>query len=124
MQWTVIDYFFAFIMEFTPGEAMAIGALVGMLPLLLLWVRRPARPPDDTEAVVDDSAPEPSAPSVYDRLLTCVICKHPVKMSAFKMHIAAHDTEGHVSSTHPPPESNGQSLRLTAPTKSPKPPTS
>jgi hypothetical protein len=46
-----------------------------------------------------------------------------VKMSAFKLHVAAHDTEGHVSSVRPPTTSNGQSARLTAPTKSPQPPT-
>jgi hypothetical protein len=31
-----MEFFIAFMLEFTPGEAMAIGALVGLLPLLLV----------------------------------------------------------------------------------------
>ena len=120
---TIIDYFIAFIMEFTPGGAMAMGALVGLLPLLLVCVRRRARPLAGSAEGVAGSAPEPPVLSAHDRLLTCVICKRPVKMSAFKMHIASHDTEGPVSSPRPPTVSNGQSSRLTPPTQSRKPPT-
>jgi hypothetical protein len=119
LKWAIMDYFIAFIMEFTPGEAMAVGALVGLLPLLLLFVRRCARPAADGEEDVADSA---AAPPVYDRLLTCVICKGPVKMSAFASHVASHDTEGYVSSPHPPAASNGRPARPTTPTNSPRPP--
>ena len=122
MQRAIIDYFIGFLMEFTPGEAMALGALVGLLPLLLLFVRRRARPAAGRDEAVADVAPAPPPPSAHDRLLTCVICKHPVKMSAFATHVADHDTEGSVSSPRPPTANNGQLPRLTTPTPPPRPP--
>jgi hypothetical protein len=122
VQRAIVEYFIGFLMEFTPGEAMAVGALVGLLPLLLLFVRRCPRPAGDGEEDVAHSAAEPPAPPVYDRLLTCVICKRPVKMSAFAAHVANHDTEGYVSPPRPPTASNGQPPRSTTPTKFPQPP--
>jgi hypothetical protein len=118
----IVDYFIDFLMEFTPGEAMAIGALVGLLPLVLLLVRRRARAAAGDDGAVADAAAEPPVPSAHDRLLTCVICKHPVKMSAFAAHVAHHDTEGSVSSPRPPTVSNGQPPCLPTPTPPTRPP--
>jgi hypothetical protein len=124
VQRAIMDYFIGFLMEFTPGEAMAVGALVGLLPLLLLFVRRYPRPSADGEEDIADSAAEPPTPSAHDRLLTCVICKHPVKMSAFAAHVARHDTEDYVSPPRPPAASNGQPPRPPTATKFPRPPRS
>jgi hypothetical protein len=117
----IMDYFIGFLMEFTPGEAMAMGALVGLLPLLL-FVRRCPRPAAGSEEDVAASAAEPPVPSAYDRLLTCVICKGPVKMSAFAAHVASHDTAGYISAPHPPTVSNGQPPRPPTAMKFPQPP--
>jgi hypothetical protein len=92
----IIELFISFILAFTPGEAMLIGALVGLLPLLL-FLRRRARPSDDSPAVRTTAVPESPGPSAHDRLLTCVICKRQVRMGLFASHIASHDTEGSVS---------------------------
>ena len=53
MQWAIIDYFIGFLMEFTPGEAMALGArlacslscscLCAAVPGPLLAATRPLR---------------------------------------------------------------------------------
>jgi hypothetical protein len=121
VQRAILDYFIGFLLECTPGEAMAMGTLVGLLPLLFLLGRRRPRPAAGSDEAVADVAPEPPVPSAYDRLLTCVICKRPVKMRAFATHVADHDTEGAGSAPRPLTASNGQPPRLPTPTPPPRP---
>ena len=118
----VIEFFIAFILEFTPVEAMAIGALVGLLPLLLICMRRRARPHHRS---AEDTAPlVPAAPtsSAHDRWLTCVICKDQVRMRLFANHIARHAAEGYVSSPPRPHAQNGQPPPKRASMRDPNPP--
>jgi hypothetical protein len=113
-----MELFFTFILAFTPGEAMLIGGLVGMLPLLL-FLKRCARPPADRPAVSTEAAPEPPEPLLHDRLLTCVICKRQVRTSLFATHIASHDTEGSVSAPPLSEAKNGQRQPTTPPGNGP-----
>jgi hypothetical protein len=113
----VREFFIAFLLEFTPMEAMAIGALVGLLPLLLVCVRRRARP--HYRSAEDTTPPVPAAPtsSDSDRWLTCVICKDQVRMRLFANHIARHAAEGYVSSPPRPQAPNGQPPHTQAPVR-------
>ena len=108
VHWTVLEFLTSIIMEFTPGEAMAIGALVGMLPILFVAVKRRPYAGDNRAEGSAERPPEPSPTSAQDRLLTCVICKRLVKMRGFAAHIASHDAEGTVSPPRPLAATNGQ----------------
>jgi hypothetical protein len=112
VHWAVLEFLTSFIMDLTPGQAMAIGALVGLLPILFVAVKRRPHTGADRTMGSAERPPEPSSSSAHDRLLTCVICKQPVRMRGFAAHIASHDTEGTVSSPHPPAVQNGQHPRV------------
>jgi hypothetical protein len=117
-----MKFFSAFILEFTPLEAMAVGALVGLLPLLLVCVRRRARPPDGSAADPTPPVPASRTLSENDRWLTCVICKEQVRMRLFADHIARHDAEGYGSPLSQPPAPNGQLPPRRAPVRGSRPP--
>jgi hypothetical protein len=108
VHWAVLEFLTSCIMVFTPGEAMAIGALVGLLPILFVAVKRRPHTGDDRAEGSEERPPELSPMSAHDRLLTCVICKRPVRMRGFAAHIASHDAEGAVSPPHPLAVKNGQ----------------
>jgi hypothetical protein len=112
VHWAVLEFLTSFIMEFTPGEAMAIGALVGLLPILFVAVKRRSYTGDDRAAGSEEHPPEPSPMSGQDRLLTCVICKRPVRIGGFAAHVANHDAEGAVSLPRPLAVKNGQHPRV------------
>jgi len=112
VHWAVLEFLTSFIMEFTPGEAMAIGALIGLLPILFVAVKRRPHTVDDRAEGNVERPPEPSPVSAQDRLLTCVICKRPVRMRGFAAHIASHDAEGTVSPPRPLAATNSQRPRV------------
>ena len=112
MQWAVLEFLASFIMEFTPGQAMAIGALIGLLPILFVVVRRRPHTGDGRAGGGKERPPEPSPMPAPERLLTCVICKHPVSMRGFAAHVAGHDAEGTASPQRPLAAKNGQHPRV------------
>jgi hypothetical protein len=113
MQWEILEFVASCIIDFTPGEAMAIGALVGVLPILLVAVKR--RPPSPNVGSAGRGGPKSEPPQTVgnDRLLTCVICKRPVLMSGFAFHVAGHDVAKKVALRPPPAVQNGQQHRVT-----------
>jgi hypothetical protein len=114
-----MELFLTFILAVTPAEAMLIGGLLGMLPLLLL-LRRYARPSGGRPAASTEAAPESPGSPLHDRLLTCVICKRQVRTSLFATHIASHDTEGSVSAPRLLEAKNGQRQPITPPGRDPR----
>jgi hypothetical protein len=115
MQWEILEFVASCIIDFAPGEAMAIGALVGVLPILLVAVKRRPPSPSVGSAGLGGPTSEPSQTLGNDRLLTCVICKRPVLMSGFASHVAGHDVAKKVSLRPPPIAQNGQQHRDTPP---------
>jgi len=86
MNLAFLDSFRNLMLSVTPWQAMMLGALVGLLPVVLTivigqlrWRRQPA-----------EEKPPLVVTLPVERMLTCVICKEVVKMSTFTQHIAVH----------------------------------
>jgi hypothetical protein len=89
MNLAFIDSFRNLMLSVTPWQAMMLGALVGLLPVVLTivigqlrWRRQPV-----------EEMPAPAMALPVERMLTCVICKEVVKMSTFTQHIAVHQAQ-------------------------------
>ena len=88
MQGDFIDYFASFFLQATPAKAVIAGALLGGMLLGLIEILRARLQPAGS---AQPSMPHETATPAEDRRLTCVVCKHTVKMKRFATHIAAHE---------------------------------